>query len=124
MNKYLFAPSEYWELTKSQREKITNGCGSKRFGSIVVPDTFYGLRVSEACNIHDFMYTIGETIEDKYIADRVFLNNLIRIIDKHTNWKILNRLRCRRAYKYYFFAKVFGGPSFWENKNKPLNMGC
>jgi len=118
----LFAPPEYWKLTPEEKKVICNGMGPKGYG-LLVPDTMYGLDVSEAGNIHDFMYLIGHTIEDKEAADRTFLNNMLRIIEAKSKLWILKYIRRRRALTYYIAVKDFGGPAFWSGKNKPEEMG-
>jgi hypothetical protein len=90
---------------------------------MLVPETVYGLNITPACAIHDFMYAIGQNDQDKTDADDVFLNNLVRIIEAKTDNKILLYLRLRRAKTYYQAVKVFGGPAFWTNKNKPQEVG-
>ena len=117
----LFAPPEYWELTPIAKKEICNGCGAKGTGWLV-PDTLWGLSVEEECNIHDFMYYDGETIEDKEKADRVFLNNMLRRIEAKS-WAILKPLRRHRAKLYYRFVRDCGGPAFWANKNTPEDYG-
>ena len=117
---HLFAPATYWKLNPHEKKKICNGCGTKGLGGILVPDTLYGLSIEEACNIHDYMYHIGHTIEDKEKADRVFLNNMLRIIESvkypwYLKW--FKWLRCQRAMKYYQAVRDFGGPAFWKGKN-------
>ncbi|HBD18665.1 MAG TPA: hypothetical protein DC063_00190 [Arenimonas sp.] len=89
-----------------------------------MPDTIYGLRVTAACDIHDYMYFIGDGIEDKDAADRVFLNNLLRLIAAGTRWDWLRRLRALRARTYYAAVCAFGGPAFWHGKNLPEEMGA
>ena len=79
----------------------------------------YGLSVFRACQIHDYMYYMGKTLADKEEADRVFLNNMVRIINAETKWKWLRCLRKRRAYAYYKAVDIFGGSSFWDGKNRP-----
>ena len=59
-----------------------------------------------------------KTIADKEEADRVFLNNMLRIIEAKTKFGLLKPLRNRRALKYYEAVKYFGGRSFWKNKNQ------
>jgi len=113
----LFAPAGYWMLTPEQKEYLTNGCGTRGFGGIIVPDKFYGLRVTEACNIHDYMYQIGETDQDKIDADDVFLNNMLRIIRAAGGPKLIYWLRRRRALIYYQAVHLCGGPAFWNSKN-------
>jgi hypothetical protein len=119
----LFAPPLFWKLSHDRRAQICNGCGTKGLVGMLVPDTIYGLRVTDACDIHDFQYSIGETLADKDSADRVFLNNLLRIINAHTRWHWLKRLRARRARIYYEAVHLLGGPAFWDGKNRPEEMG-
>ena len=112
----LFAPLAYWELGAEQHEACCNGCGTKGFIGWLVPDTIWLLNVTEACNIHDFMYAAGQTQADKEEADRVFLNNMIRIINAKGG--LLRPLRLRRAKTYYQFVNQLGGPAFWDDKNE------
>lgn len=109
------APLNYWLASQDSRAQVCNGCGTKGFGSWICPDTLYGLNITKACDIHDWMYQYGNTIDDKRQADRVFLNNMLRLIEQNTTtWDlILAPLRRRRALKYYEAVKYFGGPSFW-----------
>jgi len=115
----LFAPEGYWKLTPEEKEKIVNGAGPKGYGWLV-PDTIWGLSITEAANIHDFCYAVGTTIDDKIEADRIFMNNMVRLISAGKWW--LKGLRMRRARKYYLAVKHFGGPAFWSGKNKPEEM--
>ena len=113
---FLYAPETYKKLTQTEAAAITNGCGTGGWKIDLVPDTLLGLDITEACNIHDYMYHIGETIEDKNEADRVFMNNMLRLIDAETKHGWLRRFRRRRAIIYYFAVKNFGGPAFWAGK--------
>jgi uncharacterized protein DUF1353 len=115
----LFAPNSYRAAQPEEKEKIVNGCGPGGWKFDLVPDTLWGLKVTKACNIHDWMYHFGQTLDDKKKADRVFLNNMLRLIDAKTKWRIVRRLRRRRARIYYEAVKRYGAPSFWSNKNKP-----
>jgi hypothetical protein len=117
----LFAPPEYWDLTEEERKYFRCGPG-RGILERLVPETAYGLRLSAACSIHDFMYRYGFTDQDKVDADEVFLNNMIRIIEVKTSSKILMFLRLRRARTYYLAVKLFGGPAFWNGKNKNEEM--
>ena len=114
----LYAPPEYWKLSKSALEEIVNGCGSAQAKFDFVPDSIWFLDISPACYIHDYMYFVGETLEDKESADRVFLNNMLRLIDAETKWRLLKWLRRKTAKLFYQAVKNFGGPSFWEGKNR------
>ncbi len=110
----LWAPPEYWLLSNVERLCICNGCGSSQAKFDFIPDTMYLLNISEACDIHDYMYHVGITEEDKMEADRRFLSNLLRIIN--TAGGFLRWFRRRRALKYYEAVVELGGPAFWEGK--------
>jgi len=112
----LFAPEEYKKLTAAALAAVINGCGPGGWKVDLVPDSLYGLDITDACNIHDYMYYVGETIEDKNEADRVLLNNMLRLIDAGTKHRWLRRLRRCRAMIYYLSVKYFGGPAFWDEK--------
>jgi len=118
----LFAPPSYRAASKEVRAIAVNGCGTGGWKGFLVPETMWGLDIREACNIHDWMYLAGETIADKDEADRVFLNNLLRLIESGSRWEWLAALRRRRALKYYEAVRVFGGPAFWNGKNPPETM--
>lgn len=118
----LYAPPEFWQLTPAEKEKRCNGCGPKGYG-LFIPDTIWGLRITPACDIHDFMYALGETEADKCEADRVFLNNMIRLIDAAGSWSIVRWLRQRRAMTYYQAVHELGGPAFWSGKNPRSHEG-
>jgi hypothetical protein len=127
---YLWAPDEYWELTEKQlRERIgKGGCGPGSIWDYLVPDKLYGvIDVRPACSIHDYMYDVGESEEYKEEADKVFHDNMHRIIlwetagwYKDTERRDKVREECyRQADFYYYMVANFGGPSFWANKDKP-----
>ena len=118
----LYCPYDYKLLSDEERKEICNGCGPQSWKHDMVPDKIWGLRITNICDIHDYMYYAGKTIEDKKEADRVFLNNLVRLIDYKTKWKWLRLLRKRRAKKYYIFVKYFGGAAFWKGKNNKNHL--
>lgn len=121
----LFAPESFWNASEEELKEKCNGCGTKGLGGFLVPDTLYLLSIKTACDIHDWMYQLGETIEDKDEADRTFLNNMLRIIEANKMpwcFGFINRLRRHRAYVYYNAVHMYGGPAYWSNKNKPEEM--
>lgn len=117
----LYAPEQYWRLDPEVKAAMTNGCGTGGWKSAVIPDTLWFLSIREACDIHDYMYRIGTTLEDKAEADRVFLNNMLRLIEQGS--KFMAPLRRRRALKYYEAVHCFGGPAFWSGKNPDSSAG-
>lgn len=117
----LSAPKSYTRLTPEQKKEICNGCGAK--GGTPVPNTFYGLDISEACNIHDFRYYEGETWEDKTYADMEFESNLYAIIEEETWFRWLKKLRKIRAAEYVLAVKLWGDKAYRTGKNlKPRDI--
>ena len=111
----LYEPASFTKASAAQKKKICNGCGAANSKFDFVPDTIYGLKICAVCDRHDWMYHKGKDIYDKEEADRVFLNNLLRLIESGSRW--LKPLRRRRALKYYEAVVVFGGPAYWRGKN-------
>ena len=119
----LYAPESYWRLPESEKREICNGMGAKdSLISFFIPNTFYGLDMTECGNIHDYMYHIGKTIEDKRQADRVFLNNMLRVINKESANGFMRFIRSRRAMTYYNAVNELGGPAFWAGKPDPTGI--
>lgn len=116
----LYAPSPYGTLSPSAKAELVNGCGSSDAKFDFVPDNLWGLDIYEACCIHDYMYTVGTSLADKEEADRVYLNNMLRLIEADNSWfgSLLKMPRRRRALVNYEFVTAFGGPAFWAGKNK------
>lgn len=122
MKACLFAPENYVWATPEIRAMVANGCGPGGWKIDLIPDTIWGLSITEACNIHDWMYTTGETLADKEEADRVFLNNILRLIDAADSIWLLRKLRRIRAREYFEAVSHFGGPAFWDGKNDKKNL--
>lgn len=114
----LYAPREYWELSKEQKSRICNGCGAKgSFLAQILPQWHF----KEACNIHDYMYLIGKTDDDKKVADRVFINNLHRVTQALPPMQ--KPLARAIARIYYEAVAKFGYEAFWKNKTYPGLVG-
>jgi hypothetical protein len=124
----LYAPASYWAATPAERDRKCNGCGPgggsllSRALNWLIPDALLGLPIKAACQIHDWMYAEGETVADKEEADRVFLNNMLRLIEAESSW-LLKRHRRSLALEYYSQVHDFGGPAFWRGKNPVFNLG-
>jgi hypothetical protein len=125
----LYAPASFWQAADDERRQYCNGCGAHNgLSSLWVPNSIYGLDASLCCDIHDWSYGEGQTIDDKDSADRAFLNNLLRMIEwARKNGSVVDvalaPLRRRRALKYYEAVVVFGGPAYWEGKNLRDEIG-
>lgn len=112
----LFAPVEYWNATIEDLKDNCNGCGTGGWKGKLVPETVWGLRISEACNIHDWMYARGLTWRDKVIADRYFRRNMKLIVKAKTENRLLRRFRLWRVEKYYLAVKHAGFSAYEEDK--------
>lgn len=119
MSEKLFAPVGYWAMSPSARAELTNGCGPAGWKGRYIPDHLLWVSIQAACDIHDWMYRVGQTEADREEADRVFLNNMLRIVEaRSTNW-LTRDLRRRLALRYYATVRDHGAVYFWEDKNLP-----
>lgn len=91
-----------------------NGCGSG-WSKWLVPDSFLLWDFTIPCAIHDEMYFLGKTIEDKDEADRVFLNNMLR--EAESKCWFIRKFSRKSAYVYYEAVVKYGGPAYWADKN-------
>lgn len=114
VSRHFTYPPGFCEMSADEREAICNGAGPKGFGKLV-PDTMYFVSISEAADVHDYMYHVGVTQGDKIEADLTFLRNCtVTILATTNNW-ILARLRMARAV-LYFLAVWFGGEKSFKRK--------
>ena len=114
----LYAPASFLNASIKELELVCNGCGAANAKFDFVPDRIYGTYIGHACTIHDWMYNEGRSIEDKDEADRVFLNNIYRLIEiDKKKWYKPTRLQRIRAKGYYNGVKYFGGSAFFKGKN-------
>ena len=115
----LFAPEGYWRLSEDARTELLNGCGPNGWKNRLIPDNLLWVSIKAACDIHDYMYITGRTEADREEADRVFLNNMLRIVEIRSSTWITRDIRRRLALRYYASVRDFGGPYFWAEKNPP-----
>ena len=114
----LYAPADYWDILPTVRRKIVNGCGPSGWKGKYIPDNLLFLSIKEACDIHDWMYWARKTEADREEADRVFLNNMLRIVEAESNFAT-RFIRRRLALHYYSVVRDFGALYFWADKNSP-----
>ena len=115
-------PCSFFDAPSELLAKIARGCGPGGLGDYLVPDTLWGLSIRQACQIHDWQYHWGVTIEDKIKADLNLRDNMVRIIKAQDSWGILENLRLTKARIYYEAVKNFGGPAFWKGKSTIYEM--
>lgn len=121
---FLYAPQSYVDALPETRAAITNGCGAGGWKLDLVPDSILGVDIAPACNIHDWMYSSGSTLADKQEADRVFLNNMLRIVEEKSGNFATRFIRRRLALHYYAAVRDYGSQYFWEDKNPPETFRC
>lgn len=91
----LEAPATFWSLTPERKAKICNGGGPKGWGWLV-PDTMWGLSMTDCFDIHDYDYYLKTK---KSEADKRMYRNLKAKIDNHGGF--FKYLRRARAWSYY-----------------------
>jgi hypothetical protein len=126
----LWAPEEFWQLSEAERAEFRCGPGRGILEKLI-PDVWWvgfpivrPLCVTPACAIHDHMYGTGpNTIGWKGVADRSFMNNLIRLVENAGGPRAIVCRRLDRCNLYYKFVRDFGGPAFWAGRNKESELG-
>ena len=98
--KKLLKNSGYDKLTKAEKKAICNGCSFS-------PDRIWGLRITEACNIHDYDCKQANTKKKRDRIDARFYKNICILIDNRGGWRWLKRLRYNRAMLYYKAVSLY-----------------
>jgi hypothetical protein len=117
----LFAEPECWEFKSSHPDEWdTFACGPGDLGDYLVPDSILGVSVTESCRIHDWYYRFypGGTENDRAMADRVLLNNMLRTIVANSSYRWVIRARCWMAHVYFKSVRKYGAPAFFEERNE------
>lgn len=117
----LYAPQAFINATPEQRASVSNGCGPSGWKLAFLSNYLFGLNIAPACDIHDWMYAFGETEDQRNEADRVFRNNMLRIIVYAGGGKFIRFLRCRKAKHYYKLVHDFGSVFYWDGKIGAVN---
>ncbi len=113
----LAAPQSFWDADQDFINEFTGGCGPGEVGSIgdrLIPDTIYCLRITLACQIHDWTYAVWNSKEGFELANNLFKNNMQRMVDQTKSSRFLKWLRYKRLYKYYWVVKYFGETSYFD----------
>ncbi|MFT6633099.1 MAG: hypothetical protein ACJAS4_003068 [Bacteriovoracaceae bacterium] len=104
-NEGLIAPLSYWQAKGEKLDDQINGCGPSHLPSWIVPDSLIGVRVTESCNIHDWMYYKALSNSDLKKADEIFLKNLNRQIG--SNKSVFNISRRTLSYIYFSAVRIY-----------------
>lgn len=106
----LESPLTYQMATSAAIARVSNGCGPQCWKFDLIPDSFIGVDVSPACDIHDWMYVEGKTEEDRLKADKVFLRNLRTLVRRRGGFFFW--LRMLGALLYYVGVRRHGRTAF------------
>jgi hypothetical protein len=115
----LYAEPECWKFKEKHPDIFSSfGCGPGGIGDFLVPDTVWGLSIKPACQIHDWYYRFYpyRTEADRKIADTIFGNNMLRIVNYYTKSRFLRRRRYIRTGIYYKAVRSLGGPA-WHDED-------
>lgn len=101
----IYQPNEIVQAT-------INGAGPAKRGEWVRDTLFYKFTVTDAANVHDFLYSkYGLKEVNRKQADGLFLSMMLKKLKKQNKKsKVLNK---PLIYMYYFAVRMFGG-FFWE----------
>ena len=121
-NDGLLRPHVLAILTPEQAADLTNGCGPASMKTKLIPDEILGINFFPSCAIHDACYHFGEDEDDKRLSDRLFLFNLLVLVDQHclTNGIIdrAQRVAVRSAaFEYYKAVSDWGRSAFYAGKD-------
>jgi len=95
--------------------KITGRCGPGRgFKEKLVPDSILRVDITPACKVHDYHYVIGQTKDEKDLADIQLFANGFRIVKQDSKSKFLSFLRTA-ILSWYFLACAYAGDSQFKN---------
>lgn len=109
----LLSTYAYKQLSPQEKSKICNGAGAARQTiSIFIPNTLWGLDCEECFNIHDYDYWDGVTESEREHRDNRLEKNLHIRINKAAY--LLRFVRKRRAAKYLYFVRKYGGEAFHQ----------
>jgi hypothetical protein len=100
-------------------EWATFGCGPGGVGDYLVPDTMWGLDISEACRVHDWYYRFfrDRSLDAKRLADGFMLTNTLQIVNTQSSNFFVRALRRVRCHTYHKMVKTFGKSSWKSAKS-------
>ena len=136
----LSMPDWYMDIPEVERLKGKCGAGSG-IGEKIVPETIWGMRYTDVCQIHDMEYSpewnpeiqkalMIDNAQNKEItlnairgnADRRFLDNILKKINWYSANTFMKWLRRRRAYTSYDIVAVVGRSVFWNGIREYENL--
>jgi len=80
--------------------------------SKLIPKTIWGININRAAFIHDYWYKKGGTAHDRFVADTMFLADMLKIIEMSGVWRIRRFLARHRAVTYFHAVREAGEKAF------------
>jgi hypothetical protein len=99
----------YEVLSKHDKAWMCNGCGPK-LG--IAPDLVPDFIFHEACSRHDFAYWRGCTEQDRAIADKRFLDDMLTAAKLLTSGWWSRQWYTMLAWRYYSTVRWLGKKAF------------
>jgi len=95
-------------------------CGAGQgFGDKIVPETAWGLYLTLACYVHDYMWDASTySRHDFEQSNIVFFQNNVTIITKVSRSEVLKHIRLYRAVTMYDAVDSLGWPIFKKLKEE------
>lgn len=111
---------EFPSMSIEHYSKMTRCGAGDGWGDKIVPESIWGIVVTLACFVHDFMWEISEaTWKDFHHSNSVFMINIISIVQAlsyNNKWNPLKALRMYRAATYFNAVDSAGQKVFWKIK--------
>jgi len=119
MNKKMLILERYLQFclkySSEIKTNVMNGAGPQNKGHLVRDTLFYKFTVTEAANIHDFLYSQYAPSEvSRKEADELFLKMMLDKLKKQN--KMSQLLNKPLVYAYYIAVRVFGGSFYTKQK--------
>lgn len=116
----VFIPDWFGEYSDEELEEMGLQCGTNdgrwSWLTVFVPESIHGVEIFPACAMHDLRYARGGSEQDKLKADRLFLNDLLTLVNKGAEEEDISgielRSRHRQAFGYYVAVDTFGDAAF------------
>ena len=100
------APASWWVMPPSDRERYSSGCGPDNLG--IDLRSLYGTDIYVACQIHDYMYALGGSEDDRIFADAIMRENMMSMAMSEQISSLVLWERKTTIHAYYVSTRSFG----------------
>lgn len=101
-------------------EHFPHCCGAgEGIGDLLVPESVFGVIISAACFIHDFMWdNMTPSWEYFHASNSIFRTNMSSIINTESGNCLSRKLRMIRIMEYYEAVDHVGAIIFWSQAKR------